>query len=349
MAAAPSPVAGSILGFGNPLLDISADVPMAVLDKYGVQLNNAVLAEEKHLPVYRELLDEHADTVALVAGGATQNSVRVAQWMLQEEGATAFVGCVGKDEYADKMRAAVTADGVKAHYLVDEATPTGTCACLIHKHERSLIANLSAANNYKDSHLDDATTASLLDKARLLYISGFFLTVSPEAVQRVGAHALEHKKTFVMNLAAPFISQFFDAPLTAALPFVDIVVGNESEALAFAEKQGYEDKSLAGIAARIAALPKKDESRPRTVIITHGDKETTLVVHGSEPATFDVPPVPESEMVDVNGAGDAFVGGLLSQLARGKPLEEGIRAGHYAAGVVIRTSGTSLAGKPSFE
>lgn len=31
----------------NPLLDISADVPAEFLMKYGVTLNNAILAEEK--------------------------------------------------------------------------------------------------------------------------------------------------------------------------------------------------------------------------------------------------------------------------------------------------------------
>ena len=36
------------------------------------------------------------------------------------------------------------------HYLVDKDTPTGTCAvCVSKSGERSLVANLAAANNYK--------------------------------------------------------------------------------------------------------------------------------------------------------------------------------------------------------
>jgi len=38
---------------------------------------------------------------------------------------------------------------VQAHYMVDESTPTGTCAACIVGGERSLVANLAAANNYK--------------------------------------------------------------------------------------------------------------------------------------------------------------------------------------------------------
>ena len=50
--------------------------------------------------------------VQYVAGGATQNSIRAAQWLLQVPGATAYFGSVGKDEYAEKLREAATAGGV---------------------------------------------------------------------------------------------------------------------------------------------------------------------------------------------------------------------------------------------
>jgi hypothetical protein len=94
--------------------------------------------------------------VQYIAGGATQNTVRVAQWMLKDKRATSYVGAVGKDEYADKMRAVCGSDGVNVQYMVDEATPTGTCAVCILNKERSLVANLGAANNYKVTSLSGA-------------------------------------------------------------------------------------------------------------------------------------------------------------------------------------------------
>ena len=45
------------------------------------QLDSAILAEEKHLPLYKELVDSYK--VQYIAGGATQNAIRVAQWMSQ--------------------------------------------------------------------------------------------------------------------------------------------------------------------------------------------------------------------------------------------------------------------------
>lgn len=47
---------GAILGMCNPLLDISAEVPADILQKYELSLNNAILAEDKHLALYPELV-----------------------------------------------------------------------------------------------------------------------------------------------------------------------------------------------------------------------------------------------------------------------------------------------------
>lgn len=57
---------GAILGMCNPLLDISAEVHMDILEKYGITLNNAILAEEKHLPLYKDLIESHS--VQYIAG-----------------------------------------------------------------------------------------------------------------------------------------------------------------------------------------------------------------------------------------------------------------------------------------
>jgi adenosine kinase len=58
---------GVLLGMGNPLLDISAVVDDAFLAKYDIKLNDAILAEEKHLPMYDELSSK--SNVEYIAGG----------------------------------------------------------------------------------------------------------------------------------------------------------------------------------------------------------------------------------------------------------------------------------------
>ena len=54
----------------------------------------------------------HLPGVEYIPGGATQNSIRIAQWMLQVAGATSYMGCVGKDDFGKKMSEIATKDGV---------------------------------------------------------------------------------------------------------------------------------------------------------------------------------------------------------------------------------------------
>lgn len=43
---------------------------------------------------YKELVENH--DVEYIAGGATQNSIRVCQWIVGSPKATTFIGCVGQ-------------------------------------------------------------------------------------------------------------------------------------------------------------------------------------------------------------------------------------------------------------
>lgn len=63
---------------------------------------------------------------------------------------------------------------------------------------------------------------------------------------------------------------------------------------------------------------------------------------------FPVLDIDQNDIVDTNGAGDAFVGGFLSALVQEQMLEECIRAGHYAAHVIIRRVGCTFPEKPDF-
>ena len=57
-------------------------------------------------------MTEKKDT-KFVPGGATQGSIRFAQWLLQAPGATTYMGCVGKDKYGDILKESMDKAGVK--------------------------------------------------------------------------------------------------------------------------------------------------------------------------------------------------------------------------------------------
>lgn len=324
---------------GNPLLDISADVGQDLLDKYDVQLDSAILAEEKHQPLFKELVEKY--NPKYIAGGATQNSIRVAQWMMGEKqpNRTAFFGCVGNDESGKTLEKCAQSDGVHVHYMKDPEKPTGACAALIKDGERSLVTNLDAANEFKPSHLETEEAKKIIELAKIYYCAGFFLTVSVPSLVEVAEHAVANDKTFCLNLSAPFIVDFFGDQVATAMEYADFLFGNESEAAAYGKKHGMGD-DLKKIALAVAALPKKS-SKPRTVVFTQGSQSTIVACNGTV-TEYAVEPLAKELLVDTNGAGDAFVGGFLSQLANGKDMEACVKAGHWAAKFIIQTSGTQL-------
>ncbi|KAJ6648021.1 Adenosine kinase 2 [Pseudolycoriella hygida] len=337
---------GLLLGCGNPLLDISSLVDAEFLAKYDMQPNNAILAEEKHKSLYKELVEKYDAT--FTAGGSVQNSLRVAQWILQKPNVAVFFGCVGRDKYSKILEDEARSDGVNVRYQFTESEPTGTCGVLITGHHRSLCANLAAANCFTIDHINLPENRKYLENAEYFYISGFFLTVSPPSIQAVAKHALARNNLFMMNLSAPFLSQFFKEPLMDAMPYVDIIFGNEVEATTFANEQSFGTTDLREIALKMCSLPKQNEKRGRVVVLTQGG-EAVLLAENNKITEIPVEKLDEDKIVDTNGAGDAFVGGFLAQLVQKKSLETCVRCGIWAARQIIQRSGCTFEGAPNFE
>jgi len=282
---------------GNPLLDMQVTNGEALLQKYELKANDAILAEDKHAPIYDEVVKDYK--VTYVAGGAAQNAARAAAYVLPSD-SVVYTGCVGDDDLANTLKAANAKEGVESAYLVKKGELTGACAVILTGQERSLVTTLRSSEKFEPSHLD--TISNLVDGAKLYYIGGFFLTHGVESALIVAKKAAAEGKIFSLNLSAPFIAQFFKVQLEQIFPYADIVIGNESEAEAYASAIGLteaEKTNLPLIAKRIAASPKNNASRPRVVVLTHGPKETVLVSSDDidNPKIFKVEPLAKEEHV----------------------------------------------------
>jgi len=325
----------SVLGVGNPLLDISAVVDTKMLEKYELKANDAILYEKED--IFEELKANYP--VEYIAGGATQNAIRVAQWILKEPKSVAFFGCVGEDKDMEIMSKVATESGVNAVYQKSKEYPTGRCAVLVTGHNRSLVTKLDAANHFTTEHLEDPANWEIVEKAKVFYSAGFFITVSPDSMLKIAKHASEHDdKKFCVNLSAPFICEFFKDPLKNVLEYADVVIGNETEAEAFAKVNEMKG-SRQEIAKQIAELPYKGNAgKHRIVIITQGC-DPCIVVENGKVSEHPVIKLDADKIVDTNGAGDAFVGGFLAQLAKGKDTHKAIDCGLWAAAQILQVSG----------
>lgn len=335
-----------LLGVGNPLLDVSAVVDKEFLAKYDLKPNDAILASEKHKPLCAELIEKF--NAEFIAGGSVQNALRVAQWILDKPQTTTFFGCVGDDKYSKILEDRARSNGVNVQYQYSDVEPTGTCAVLITGKHRSLCADLAAANCFTVDHLEKSENKRLIETAQMYYISGFFLTVSPSSTQEIAKYALAHNRPFVMNLSAPFISQFYKEPLMEAIPYVDVLIGNDTEAETFAKEQNFGTDDLKEIALQICKLPKQNESRPRVCVITTGHNPVILA-HKGKITEFPVRAIPEEKLVDTNGAGDAFAGGFLAQMVLDQSYDVCIKCGIWTASEIVQRSGCTFEGVATFK
>ena len=348
-----SKMPAKIVCLGNPLLDLQATTTTAYLDRYHLKPNDAILVAntpsskdqdtDPRMAIFEEILK--FDDVKFVAGGAAQNTARGAAWVLGDK-SVAYFGSVARDKYSELLLSKNAEAGVVSYYQIQQQDKTGApigtgkCAALITGHNRSLVTDLGAANYFTPDFLDEHW--DVVESAELFYIGGFHLTVSPEAILKLGEYAKRAQKPFVLNLSAPFIPQFYKDPLDKVLPPATHIIANETEAASLAEHfslgSGLTDsgESLAAIGRKL--LEKYGDDK--TVVFTHG-LEPTVVITRENTREYKVVPVDSNKIVDTNGAGDAFAAGFIAGLVQGKSLEECVNLGHWVASLSIQEVGPS--------
>jgi adenosine kinase len=154
--------------------------------------------------------------------------------------------------------------------------------------------------------------------------------------------AASKNRPFILSLSAPFIPQFFKEPLDASAPYWDYVIGNETEAAAYAESHELGTQDVKEIAKKLANLPKANSQRKRVAIITQGTEPTLVAVQG-EDVVKEIPvhEIPKEKINDTNGAGDAFAGGFCAGIVSGKSLEDSVDMGQWLARLSIQELGPS--------
>lgn len=202
------------------------------------------------------------------------------------------------------MRDTCAAAGLRVEYRVDDSVPTGRCGVVITGHSRSLCTHLAAANEYKLEHLRSPGIWPLVEQADIYFVGGYHLTVCVPAIMALAEEAAAKDKIFILSLSAPFIPQLFTEPLDRTAPYWDYVIGNETEARSYAEAHKLGTQDVREIARHMANLPKENQSRKRTVVITQGTEPTVVVVQGDDATQeFRVHEIAKEQICDTNGAG----------------------------------------------
>ena len=164
---------------------------------------------------------------------------------------------------------------------------------------------------------------------------------------KVAKFANENDVPLGFNLSACFLLQFELNNVLPALECADYVFANEDEAAEFAKTQGMEGADLKDVAIAIAKYKKTNTKRPRVAIVTYGAKPVIVAINTPGSDDVDVTEYPvvaleKEQIVDTNGAGDAFVGGFLAQLYQDKDIKTCVAAGIYLSREVVQRSGCTF-------
>jgi sugar/nucleoside kinase (ribokinase family) len=250
----------------------------------------------------------NTDTNALITQTLGGSAGNMASWASAEGAEVTFIGCVGVN---DKERVAKEFESFGVHTeLQTSSLPTGSLVVLVEGASRSMLTDRGAN---KELSLEDLTIDYLSDFS-YVFLSGYTLFGRSEAeiknfifrVQDAGALlAIDPGST-------GYIKDFGIEEFKAAINGVDILLPNEEE---------FELLATEG---------------PHITIVTKGSNGVDLYIEGIKTNSF------ESEKVtaiDPTGAGDAFAGSLIANLANGVQLNKAIANATKTAAKAVTTIG----------
>jgi sugar/nucleoside kinase (ribokinase family) len=299
-----------IVGFGNSMLDITVNVNDEFLEKNDLTKGNfSLINDEKSKLLHDQIID--LDTKES-PGGSVSNTVAGAALLGAK---AAYIGGLGNDELGKIYKEKNLAVGVCDLFLKQENTSTGECiACITPDGQRTFAVNLGGCNVISKDKVN-------LDfKTKIMHIEGFKLENEVDYQTAVklaeytksidGRVSLDVNDAGVIERMGPKMGEFIKKN-------VDILFMNETEAKALT---GSEDTdALDAFDCEIVILKIGEEG---SVVKTNGEKIVIAPRH-------------VDNLVNTNGAGDAYESAFLFGLVKGYSIEKiGELASEFAAGVV---------------
>jgi sugar/nucleoside kinase (ribokinase family) len=321
---APAPTL-DVVTVGSAIVDVLAHVDDALVATHGLAKGTMTLVDLARSAAIYESMPPGVE----VSGGSAANT---AAGVASLGGAAAFVGKVRDDALGDIFAHDLRSTGVV--YTTPPGTsgpPTARSLILVTPDaERTMNTYLGVAGELAAGDVDEALVAS----ARITYVEGYLVGLPSAEGALTAAAGAAHRagRRVALTLSDPFWVQLQRDAFTELLPSVDVLLGNESEAL---EMTGETD-----VEAALMALTKTCP----VVALTRG---AAGAVASDGKDTVSVPAEPVTSVKDTTGAGDLFAAGFLLGLARERPLADCLRLGALAAAEVISHTGarpqTSLA------
>jgi sugar/nucleoside kinase (ribokinase family) len=288
-----------LIGVGSPIMDLLARVPDTFLRTHVAgEKGGMVLVDHDEMERIVRLLDgEPAYATGGSAANATFNAARLGL-------RATFLGKLGNDQLARVYRHAFETAGVNGTRFKQGALANARCLALVTPDaQRTLRTCLGAAMTLSP---DEITTTDFTG-CRHAHIEGYLVfnqalanTVLTAARAAGCTTSLDLSSFEVVNASRDWLLSQFQRG-------IDVVFANEDEIRALFQDHtsdfGVLAQKLAGYGVLAAVKVGKDGAW-----IARGDQLHRIA------------PVPVANVVDTNGAGDAWAAGFLAGFLRGWPL-----------------------------
>jgi len=276
----------------------------------------------EQMPTERELL---ANQFNMTLGSS---SAIVAHNLAVLGSGVGFITKVGDDALGKMALERLGAAGVDFSRVVQAAgDPSGFTVILPHERERHILTYLGTISELRYEDLDLEYLAS----ARHFHMSSLFLqrALSPH-VSEVFRHMKSAGLTTSLDTNDDPDDRW-EGALDATLPYVDILLPNEREALKMTRASELET-ALVGLSERV-----------KTVVIKLGSRGA-MAISGNQRFTA---PAVNVQVVDPVGAGDSFDAGFLHQFLRGGDLQTCLAYGNLCGAFSTTASGGTEAFRDS--
>ena len=351
-SAADGSRAHSIIAIGNPIVDISAQINKEGIKKYRLKWGETVFADEGNVGFFEDL--ESKSDVTYIPGGSIQNTLRVASWCLNMEKKNkgkytlTMLGATGNDSYNDKIISSLKSSGVNPLLQSIPNMETSRCGVGIFKKERCLLAQIRASNCLTEDFVKKHEKEIYQHDA--LIIEGYFLAEKFDICKNLCHRFRKENKLVMFTVGAVFIVEAHLPKVLEIANDADMFICNIDELKTFAgakKENNYKDI--------FEKAMKKLKEKDRLFVVTDGSKGVLVSKYDYKRGKVDYilqsfPTVMKSEeIVDLNGAGDSFLGGFLSQYIKGSSLSSCCKAGNDAASYILKSVGCTFPNNAKIE
>lgn len=338
--------ANSLIAIGNPMVDITVSIDKDTLQNYGLEYRRTTFCNEKTQKFLDEL--DKRPIVTYTPGGSVMNTLRVCSYILnmnQNESGKhhiTMLGAVGNDIYKDKIINSLKEAKVEPMLEILQEK-TSRCGVGIYKRDRCLVPDIQASKKLSKEFIDEKLES--IYQHDVLLIEGYYLKENYDLCKFLCQEFKKQNKLVILTLSAVCIVQYHMDKIREIADMSDMIIGNmeETEVLAGGKNAVFQDT--------YEKVHKILSPKNRLLVVTCGSHGVYCSIYNYQSMRLDLilqcfPNfVKNDDIVDLNGAGDAFLGGFLAMYLKGNinnKLFSCCKAGNNAASVILRNVGCTF-------